>query len=82
MGYSVKMLRQMYERYTPGEKLRPIFGAIDRHLFQQLEVLPDQNLPKLNPLQLLEERQQLFRLAEGKYSYLAQNVGSQNPLNI
>lgn len=40
MGHSVETLRRMYERCTPEEKLRPIFEAIDRHLFQQLEVPP------------------------------------------
>ena len=72
MGHSVETLRTMYERCTPEEKLRPIFEAIDRHLFQQLEQTPDPKPAKVNSLQLLEdlrqlspqERQQLLRLAE------------------
>lgn len=41
MGHSVETLRSLYARCTPEEKLRPIFEAIDRHLFQQLEVPPE-----------------------------------------
>jgi hypothetical protein len=78
MGHSVETLRKMYERCTPEEKLRPIFEAIDRHLFQRLEVPPEGLLPSageakpqfmalLENLRQLnpEERQQVFRLLEG-----------------
>ena len=73
MGHSVETLRNMYERCTPEEKLRPIFEAIDRHLFQELETPPDKEIAKPNVLTLveslrqlsLEERQQIFKLAEG-----------------
>lgn len=73
MGHSVETLRNMYERSTPEEKLRPIFEAIDRHLFQELETPAEKEIAKPNVLTLveslrqlsLEERQQIFKLAEG-----------------
>lgn len=73
MGHSVETLRAMYERCTPEEKLRPIYEAIDRHLFQQLEEPPEQVSAKPNMLTLVEnlrqlspeERQQIFKLVEG-----------------
>ncbi|XGW00859.1 MAG: hypothetical protein ACAF41_33320 (plasmid) [Leptolyngbya sp. BL-A-14] len=73
MGHSVETLRKMYERCTPEEKLRPIYEAIDRHLFQQLEEPPEKEVAKPNLLTLVEdlrqltaeERQQIFKLAEG-----------------
>ena len=73
MGHSGETLRNMYERCTPEEKLRPIFEAIDRHLFQELETPPEKEIAKPNVLTLveslrqlsLEERQQIFKLAEG-----------------
>jgi hypothetical protein len=73
MGHSVETLRKMYERSTPEEKLRSIFEAIDRHLFQQLEKPPEKDAVKPNVLTLVEnlrqltpeERQQIFKLTEG-----------------
>jgi integrase len=73
MGHSVETLRGMYERSTPEEKLRPIHEAINRLLFQQLEEPPEQFSSKPNVLTLVEdlrllspeERQQIFKLAEG-----------------
>ena len=73
MGHSVETLRKMYERSTPEEKLRPIYEAIDRHLFQQLEAPPEKVTSKPNVLMLVEdlrllspeERQQIFKLMEG-----------------
>jgi site-specific recombinase XerD len=73
MGHSVQTLRKIYERTTPEEKLRPIFEAIDRLLFQQLEEPLEKEIAKPNVLTLveslrqlsLEERQQIFKLAEG-----------------
>ena len=72
MGHSVETLRNMYERCTPEEKLRPIYEAIDRHLFQRLENHPEKVIIKPNTLTLMEnlrqlspeERQQIFKLAE------------------
>jgi len=73
MGHSVHTLRQMYERCSQEEKLRPIFEAIDRLLFEELEKPPapmqtDEELPirlvaelrRLSP----EERQQIMRLLD------------------
>lgn len=37
MGHSVTTLRQMYERCTPEEKLRPIFEAIDREWLKEMK---------------------------------------------
>lgn len=73
MGHSVETLRNMYERCTPEEKLRPIFEAIDRHLFQELETPPEKEVAKPNVLTLVEnlrqlsseERQQILKLVEG-----------------
>ncbi len=72
MGHSVETLRQMYERCTPEEKLRPIFEAIDRHLFQDLEHPPEKSAAPPNALTLLaqlrqlspEDQQQIVRLIE------------------
>jgi len=74
MGHKVKTLREMYERCTPEEKLRPIFEAIDRLLFDELDDLPtnkqvDEQLPlrlvaelrRLSP----EDRQQIIQMLEG-----------------
>ena len=71
MGHSVQMLRFIYERCTPNEKLRPIEEAIDRVLFKELQDPPEEAF-KLNPLALLsdlkklstQERQQLWDLLE------------------
>jgi pheromone shutdown protein TraB len=73
MGHSAKTLREMYERCTPEEKLRPIFEAIDRLLFDDLDeppaaAKPDEpaksrlvaELRRLSP----EERQQIFQMLE------------------
>ena len=73
MGHSVETLRNMYERCAPEEKLRPIYEAIDRHLFKQLEEPPEEASSKPNVLTLVEdlrqlspeERQQIFKLSEG-----------------
>lgn len=59
MGHSVETLRKMYERSTPEEKLRPIYEAIDRHLFQQLETSPETATVKPNLQQLAENLRQL-----------------------
>ncbi|MBD2066222.1 site-specific integrase [Leptolyngbya sp. FACHB-671] len=59
MGHSVETLRKMYERCTPEEKLRPIYEAIDRHLFQQLEASPETAIAKPNLLKLAENLSQL-----------------------
>jgi hypothetical protein len=73
MGHSAKTLREMYERCTQQEKLRPIFEVIDRLLFEDLEDAPvsektdDQafirlvaELRRLTP----EERQQIIQMVE------------------
>ena len=73
MGHSVQTLRKIYERTTPQEKLRPIFEAIDRLLFQQLEEPPENKIVKPDLLTLIEglrdlspeTRQQVIKLAEG-----------------
>lgn len=38
MGMSVETMRNIYERCTPEEKTRPIREAIDRKLFQEMEM--------------------------------------------
>jgi hypothetical protein len=71
MGHSVQMLRMMYERCTPDERMRPIEEAIDRVLFKALQEPPEEAF-KPNPLALLsdlrkltaQERQQLWDLLE------------------
>ena len=73
MGHSVETLRKIYERTTSEEKLRPIFEAIDRLLFQQLEEPLENKIVKPDLLTLIkglrdlspEERQQVIKLAEG-----------------
>ena len=73
MGHSVQTLRKIYERTTHEEKLRPIFEAIDRLLFQQLAEPPENKIVKPDLLTLVEglrdlspeARQQVIKLAEG-----------------
>jgi hypothetical protein len=72
MGHSVKTLREIYERCTPEEKSRPIYEAINRLLFPQLEQPPALEPGAMDPLRLVaelrrlspEERQKVIRLAE------------------
>lgn len=73
MGHSVRTLREIYERCTPEEKSRPIYEAINRHLFPQLEPQPEPILPPvMDTLRLvealrqlsLEDRQKVIRLAD------------------
>ncbi|MDX2216861.1 MAG: hypothetical protein SFY66_26580 [Oculatellaceae cyanobacterium bins.114] len=73
MGHSVKALREMYERCTPEEKLRPIFEVIDRLLFEKLEEPPtDEKVDERIPMRLVaelrklspEERQQIMQMVE------------------
>jgi len=71
MGHSVQTLKDIYERCTAQEKARPIYEAIDRHLFQRLEDAPEGAKTGMNPLWIVEElrklppeeRQKVIRLA-------------------
>lgn len=74
MGHSVKTLRDMYERCSPEEKLRPIFEVIDRLLFNELEEAPaSEKADEQTPLRLVaelrklspEEREQIMQMVEG-----------------
>jgi hypothetical protein len=71
MGHSVKTLKEIYERCTEQEKARPIYEAIDRHLFQHLDQSSEVSEIVMDPLQIVEElrklspeeRQKIVRLA-------------------
>lgn len=73
MGHSVQTLKDIYDRSTEQEKTRPIYEAIDRHLFPQIEKPPDVTEAGMEPFQLVEalrklspdERQKVVRLAGG-----------------
>jgi hypothetical protein len=72
MGHSVRTLKDIYERCTEQEKARPIYEAIDRHLFHRVEEPPEVAESVMNPLRLVEElrklspeeRQKIVRLAD------------------
>lgn len=72
MGHSVKTLKEIYQRCTDQEKARPIYEAIDRHLFQRLEEPPEVSEMFADPLRIVEalrklspeERQKIVRLAD------------------
>jgi len=73
MGHSVQTLKDIYEHCTAQEKARPVYEAIDRHLFQRWEDSPAEPKTSINPLWIVEElrklppeeRQKVIRLAAG-----------------
>ncbi|MBD2076977.1 hypothetical protein H6F86_24445 [Phormidium sp. FACHB-592] len=72
MGHNVQTLKDIYERCTEQEKVRPIYEAIDRHLFHRLEEAPEMTEAGMQPLSLVEElrkfspeeRQKIVRLTD------------------
>ncbi|BAU12548.1 hypothetical protein LEP3755_30780 [Leptolyngbya sp. NIES-3755] len=72
MGHSVQTLKDIYERCTEQEKARPIYEAIDRHLFQPLKQVSELTETDVDPLQIVEalrklsveERRKVIRLAD------------------